>query len=433
MSDSAGLRATLARSRMLRAGDKVGDRYVVIEQIAEGGMGTLWRAHHVELDVDVALKVLLVDRATPDLIKRFKREAQASARLRSPNIVTVLDYGVHDDRPYLAMELLRGEDLAARLASKKTLSLEDTAAIMQAVARAMQVAHAAEIVHRDLKPANIFLERVGEQEVVKVLDFGVAKDLRSKGDPSATTGAAVVGSPAYMSPEQVWAETVDHRADIWAMGVVMFEMLTGTCPFEDETLAKIFERIIRAPIPKIRDLNPALPPSLDAFFDKALARAPADRFASAKEMGDALLRALDPAASREPSPALAKTQLDLAPLSVGLPRAVSRRRAPLWLGLVAITVVGTGLALRLAVRSDSAPPREAPETRIVAPPPSALPTAAATAAATAIIDVAPGAAASAVRAAAPSGTARPVARTRPPSSIGGPTPVDPTFGVPVPP
>lgn len=443
---------------MLRAGDRVGNRYELIEPIGGGGMGTLWRAHHLELDVDVALKVLLVDRATPDLLKRFKREAQASARLRSPNIVHVHDYGVHDDQPYLAMELLRGEDLAARLASQKRLSLEHAVGIMQAVARAMQLAHEAEIVHRDLKPANIFLEKIGDQEVVKVLDFGVAKDLRSQGDTSGvTTGAGMVGSPAYMSPEQVWGESVDSRADVWAMGVVMFEMLTGKCPFEDDTLAKIFERIIRGPIPKIRDFNPALPPSLDAFFDKALARAPTDRIASAKEFGEALRRALETDAlpvvaafsnatlaapepkqlamiqdtlpGHEAAP-FVKMGRPLGPPPIEPPPGVSRHRAP-WLGVLALAVLGVGLSLRLATRSDPAPPRETPAIRNVATPPHAESSARQLAPTPPVIDAGPEPSARETPTAAPPRTSPPAAHGRPSASIdGAPPPVDPTFGIP---
>ncbi len=277
---------------MVRPGDRVSERYEVVEQLAAGAMGTLWRARHLELDVDVALKVISAESATPMLLKRFKQEAQAAARLHSPNIVQVQDYGVFDGQPYLAMELLRGEDLAARLAARRVLSPDECLTILEGVAKGIEIAHEAGIVHRDLKPANIFLERVGEHEVVKVLDFGVAKDLARKTDPGTTTGSAAVGSPAYMSPEQVWGEAVGPPADLWALGVVAFEVLTGKCPFADETLAKVFERIIRAPLPKARELAPELPPGIDAFFEQAFARAPAERFSSARQLAGALRQAL---------------------------------------------------------------------------------------------------------------------------------------------
>lgn len=277
---------------MVRTGDRVSERYEVLEQLAVGGMGTLWRARHLELDVDVALKVISSESVSETLLKRFKREAQAAARLRSPNIIQVWDYGVFQGQPYLAMELLRGEDLAARLSRQGALRPEECLTILQGVASAMTVAHEAEIVHRDLKPANIFLERVGDQEVVKVLDFGVAKDLGRTADSGGTTGSAVVGSPAYMSPEQVWGEPVGRPADLWAMGVLAFEVLTGRCPFADESLARVFERIIRAPLPRARDFAPHLPASIELFFERAFARAVGERFSSARELMSALRAAL---------------------------------------------------------------------------------------------------------------------------------------------
>ncbi|HEX6766621.1 MAG TPA: protein kinase, partial [Polyangiaceae bacterium] len=276
------------------------ERYKVIEQMAAGGMGTLWRAHHVELDVDVALKVVSARAATPGSLKRFKREAQAAAKLRSPNIVQVLDYGEFDGQPYLAMELLRGEDLAERLHRGGKLPFTEVARILDGIAKGVQVAHDAGIVHRDLKPGNIFLEKIGDDEVVKILDFGIAKDLSAVAEPGSTTGAGVVGSPAYMSPEQVWQKTVGSHADVWAMGVVTFEMLTGKNPFFDETLAKIFERIIRDPLPKLGDFEAGLPPLLDAFFERALARSAAERIGSAKELAAQFRGAID---GRAPPPA----------------------------------------------------------------------------------------------------------------------------------
>src|SRR5689334_5150186 len=210
-------------SFMLRPGDRVGERYEIIEQLGAGGMGTLWRAHHLELDIDVALKVVSARGATAGSLKRFKREAQSAAKLRSPHIVRVLDFGEFEGQPYLAMELLRGEDLAARLGRVGTLPFDACARIIREVAKALEVAHRAGIVHRDLKPANIFLEQVHDEEIVKILDFGVAKDLNAPTEPGSTTASGVVGSPAYMSPEQVWAQEVGPRSDVWALGVIAFE------------------------------------------------------------------------------------------------------------------------------------------------------------------------------------------------------------------
>lgn len=277
---------------MVRPGDRVAERYEIIEQLASGGMGTLWRARQLQSQLEIALKLMSAESSSPLLLDRFEREAQAASRLRSAHVVQVLDYGVYGGQPYLAMELLKGEDLAARLERRGALPPEECVRILAGVASGLQAAHEAGIVHRDLKPANIFLERVGDGERVKVLDFGVARDLARTTDPGSAGGSAAVGSPAYMSPEQVWGEAVGPAADLWAMGVVAFEILTGHCPFAGDTLAKVFERIIRAPLPKARELKPELPPSIDSFFEHALARVPGERFASARELVAALEQGL---------------------------------------------------------------------------------------------------------------------------------------------
>ncbi|HZO14172.1 MAG TPA: serine/threonine-protein kinase [Polyangiaceae bacterium] len=304
-------------------GDLLGDRYRLTAPLAEGGMGTVWRAHHTELDVDVAVKVMSAASAAAAAgEKRFRREAQASARLRSPHIVQVLDYGMFQGQPYLVMELLEGEDLETRLAREETLPIEQCGAIIDAVAKALELAHGHGIIHRDLKPSNIFLARVGEEEIAKVLDFGVAKDLRSG---NKTTGAEVIGSPPYMSPEQVWGEALTPKSDLWSLGVVALEMLTGKNPFADDALAKVFDHIIRDDLPRLGDLKPELAPRFEAFFERALARDPEDRFPSANALAEAFRTASAP----EKNDALAPTvAVDAQP------------RAPTW-GRTAAAIFGT--------------------------------------------------------------------------------------------
>ncbi len=396
---------------MVRPGDRISERYEVLEQLAAGGMGTLWRARHLELEVDVALKFVSTDASSAQLLKRFKREAQAVARLRSPNIVHVLDYGLFEEQPYLAMELLRGEDLAKRLEKTGKLPPQQVLTIVEGIAQGLSVAHEAGIVHRDLKPANVFLEQVGEREVVKILDFGVAKDLGRKTDPAGiTTGTAAVGSPAYMSPEQVWGEEVGPPADLWALGALCFELLTGKAPFVDETLAKVFERIIRAPLPKARSVAPELPHSIDAFFARALARPPGDRFGSALELVDGLRQALRGRETLQPP----------------------GKRAP-WLGLALLAAVGV-LAFVLGRQAGSPPavePAKAvsrsvapvrPSVPVVEPPAVAVPVSAPSASA------APLASDATKRRLDGAGVARPPA---PSGSSSSPT-VDPQFGIPLP-
>lgn len=278
---------------MPRAGDVVGGRYRMIEPMASGGMGTVWRAHHTELEVDVALKLMSQDTAADSSgQKRFRREAQAGAQLKSPHIVHVHDYGIHEDQPYLAMELLQGEDLQARLDEHAPLPLEQCATIVEGVAKAVQLAHDHGIIHRDLKPGNIFLATQGDESIAKVLDFGIAKDVRATADPNSTTGAGILGSPAYMSPEQVWGEPLDHTTDLWSLGVVAFEMLTGTHPFADEKLPKTFDNIIHEALPKPSDFKPELS-AFDAFFAKVFEREPKERIASARDFAEGFLDAIE--------------------------------------------------------------------------------------------------------------------------------------------
>jgi eukaryotic-like serine/threonine-protein kinase len=363
---------------MLQAGDKVGERYEAIEQIAEGGMGTLWRARHTELGVEVALKLIAPRAVNASSLKRFKREAQAAARLRGPNVVQVFDFGVYQGQPYLAMELLRGEDLAALIKREGRLSLERCSKIVAGVAKGLELAHGAGIVHRDLKPANIFLERVGDDEVVKILDFGVAKDLHSEGDAGSTSQGGAVGSPSYMSPEQVWAEAIDHRTDVWAMGVVTFEMLTGENPFADETLAKVFERIVRHPLPVASQLDSRLTPAVDLFFEHALARSPTERITSAREFAEefelALAGAQDSKSARAKS---ARTQTRFATTRPPSAPAVEPRRfrpgLGLWLGIGSGVLVVTTAGVLLSGGGSPESATNAPEPREApAPMPTAV-------------------------------------------------------------
>jgi serine/threonine-protein kinase len=256
-------------------------------------MGSVWRAEHVELGTPIAVK--LIDEAmvsSTEARARFKREAQAAARLRSIHVAHVTDYGVDGDTPYISMELLEGESLGDRLARLGRLEPRQVAVILSQVAKAVQLAHESGIVHRDLKPENIFLVRDGNDEIVKVLDFGVAKtnDLaHSTSDPKTRTGS-MLGTPYYMSPEQVSGKnTVDHRADIWALGVIGFEALTGRRPFNAETLGGLAVAICAEPIPVPSEVAP-VPSGFDAWFSRTTAREPSQRYSSVREVAFELRR-----------------------------------------------------------------------------------------------------------------------------------------------
>jgi eukaryotic-like serine/threonine-protein kinase len=252
-------------------------------------MGSVWVARHLQLDVTIALKFMAPEYASSGEARaRFEREAKASAQLKSPHVVQVHDYGVEGDAPFLAMELLEGEDLEDRLARVKRLSLADAAVVVNQVCKALRLAHEAGLVHRDLKPGNLFLARQGDEETVKVLDFGIAKASSLAADQSTKTGS-LIGSPHYMSPEQVRnSKQVDPRSDLWSMGVIAFRMLTGRLPFPGEEVGEILVDICTAPIPVPSELLPELGAPVDGFLARALARDPAQRFQSARELSEAL-------------------------------------------------------------------------------------------------------------------------------------------------
>ena len=343
---------------MPSSGDVVHERYRLVEQLGRGGMGTVWRAHHIELDVDVAIKLLSQD-VDPSGLRRFKREARAAAKLRSPHIVHATDFGLSEGQPFLAMELLEGEDLAARMEAGR-LDDETSVSIVEEVARALEVAHEAGIIHRDLKPANIFMAKVGDEELAKVLDFGVAKDTNVEGDVGSTTDGGMLGSPAYMSPEQVWMEPLTPKSDLWSLGVVTFELVTGENPFADSSLAKVFDHIVRDDLPRASDFRDDLSPQVDAFFERALSRDPAERYDSARELAEAFRAAM----FRGNVDALADTTRVDAELQPRRPTATASRTWP-WLLLIGAVV---GVVLWTLGGSETPSPAARP--RAVEPQPT---------------------------------------------------------------
>ncbi|MDQ2646464.1 MAG: serine/threonine protein kinase, partial [Myxococcota bacterium] len=277
-------------------------RYRLERRLEAGGMGTIWRAEHLVLQAPVAVK--LIDRqAMPDedTVDRFLREAKSAAALRSPHVVQILDYGMDEGSPFIVMELLEGENLAQRLRRIGRLQPAETAKIATQVGRAMTRAHEAGIVHRDLKPENVFLVHNADEEIAKVLDFGVAK-VDSGGlvvEGARTRTGSILGTPYYMSPEQAQGnKTVDARSDLWSLGVIVFECLTGRRPFHSDGLGDLVLQIC------VRDITvpstvAEVPPGFDAWFARAVERDPDKRFQTAREMTDALREALGIADPRD--------------------------------------------------------------------------------------------------------------------------------------
>jgi len=350
---------------MTRPGDILGDRWVLLERIDAGAMGEVFRAEHQVLGHAVAVKVLLPEMTRDQgAIDRFLREARIAAKLRHPNVVRVEDYGLSSDgRPYLVMELLRGESLARLLARTPRLRPSVVLALVHQIADALDTAHAAGIVHRDLKPENIFLSGPAEALTLKVLDFGVAKftDALAAGG-GATASNTLVGTPRYMSPEQAQGRPLDGRSDLYAVGVMLFQMLTGVVPFGEDDAVVVMAHHIMTPPPRVLDLNPAgnIHPSLDALVAASLQKRPGDRPASAEEF----LRAIEALPVEG-----ARAGLTSGPFggSARHPRVTATRTATLLALLLGLGIaLFTALPMRrralapLAPAGPAAPPRPTP-------------------------------------------------------------------------
>jgi serine/threonine-protein kinase len=342
-------------------GEVVAGKYCVERLIGEGGMGVVVAARHLQLDTVVALK-LLPDSATTDpvLVERFLRESRAAAKLRSDHVARVLDVGtLESGAPFMVMEYLEGANLADVLAAGGRLEPSTACDYVLQACEAVAEAHAHGIVHRDLKPENLYLTtRVGGAGFVKVLDFGVSKTTAVAG--SLTTTKAVVGSPMYMAPEQMRSSRVaDPRSDVWALGVVLYELLTERCPFEADSLPDLCLKISRdAPRPII-EVRAELAPELAAIVERCLQKDPARRYANAAELASALEPFAPAHASVEASSArrviqsLGETMVEGAPASESRP---PRRRRIVSLGVVLVGAAIVGGVL-FATRPPPGPQR----------------------------------------------------------------------------
>jgi serine/threonine-protein kinase len=249
-------------------------------------MASVWLVWDSLLERECAMKLLharYVDNG--ELVAGFEREAKTTASLRSAHVVELLDQGVWRGLPFMTLEFLAGENLHTRLMRRERLDPNATYRILAQVARGLARVHAAGIVHRDLKPSNVVLTSNDDGEVAKIIDFGVALDSRYQGAESPSY--ALIGTPAYMSPEQASGLAVDWRSDLWSLGVLVFECLTGGTLFESDGATRVTNKILYQPLPKVTDLVPELPLAVDAWFDTALARERHLRFQSAKALADA--------------------------------------------------------------------------------------------------------------------------------------------------
>ena len=277
----------------LAPGEVLADKYRIERVLGRGGMGFVVAARNINLGKRVAIKMMLpAAMGVPLAIERFEREARAAVQLKSEHVAEVLDIGkLTTGEPYIVMELLEGSDFEALLASERWLAVEDAADYMLQACEAVAEAHALGIVHRDLKPKNMFLShRLDGTPVVKVLDFGISKWTIADSDShSLTRTSDVFGSPNYMSPEQIRsARDVDGRTDIWSLGVMLFEMLTGRVPFVAETLPQLCALVLEVQPPSVAELRADVPEGLVAIVARCLEKAPAARIQSVRDLAQAL-------------------------------------------------------------------------------------------------------------------------------------------------
>jgi eukaryotic-like serine/threonine-protein kinase len=273
-------------------GSVVSGRYRIVRRIGEGGMGIVYEAEHVVIEKRVGLKVLREDfTSRSDVVERFRQEAKSASRIGHENIIDISDFGITDaGAHYFVMELLHGHDLAVELEQKGPLTPERAVRIVGTCARALGAAHAKGIVHRDMKPENIFLcARDDGDDFVKIVDFGIAKmnDLETGAPGQKLTKTGMIfGTPEYMSPEQASGKQLDHRVDVYALGIILFELLTGRVPFVGDTFMGILTAHVLEPVPPLRSVNPrcSASPELEAVVMKAVAKSPADRFQTMDEL-----------------------------------------------------------------------------------------------------------------------------------------------------
>jgi serine/threonine-protein kinase len=334
-------------------GRVIADRYLILARIGEGGMGRVYLAEHVKMTRQCAIKVMNPSLVTDsESLQRFAREASNAARILHPNVAAVFDYGEAEKIVYLVMEYVDGESLSTILEREHVLEPRRAIEIARQVADGLAAAHELGIVHRDLKPDNVIIARTrGGKEIPKVVDFGIAKAMSEAPQDALTRSGLVIGTPEYMSPEQLLGDPVDARADIYSLGCILYQMLTGEPAFAAESREQMIRRRLHETPPHVREVLPALPRRLDTLIVHMLARSPADRLASAAEARDQLDPALalggwDPASVSgrrlSPVPSMKMTRRPADPSlqpTMPLPRQQTSTRV----GIVVLT--GTALLI----------------------------------------------------------------------------------------
>ena len=285
----------------LSIGQVVSGKYRIERQIGRGGMGIVLAATHLQLGNIVALKVMRRDLLPDDrALDRLLIEARAAARIRSEHVARVLDVGMLDNgSPFIVMEYLEGENLADLLDRQGALDIEQAASFLMQCCLALAEVHVADMIHRDLKPGNIFIaQHLDGSPTVKIVDFGISKYIGDAREHGAVTSPQVLGSPFYMSPEQMRAEKVDERSDIWGLGAILFETLTGRPPFLGDTLPEVYAAVLNHSPPQIDSLRPGVPPALDDVVQRCLEKDPSLRYCDVADLAEALAPFAGPMAAQ---------------------------------------------------------------------------------------------------------------------------------------
>jgi serine/threonine protein kinase len=329
----------------------LGGRYQIIEALGQGGMATVYRARDVNLQRDVALKILrdsVIDE--PGFRERFLQEARAAANLSHPNIVTVFDFGQDDDQLYLVMEYIPGTDLKTLLRRQGRLPIRDAVDLMIKICSGVGYAHRAGLVHCDLKPHNIL---VTADHQAKITDFGIARALAAI-DPDEHS-AIVWGSPLYFAPEQAAGGPPSPASDVYSLGVILFEMLTGRLPFQADDASKLADLHLTRNPPSPRSINPDIPPSLEEILLKVLSKEPANRYRTADQFGRILRRFARPETdlTTPESPALEPVEVPARPnastMAMDAPPQLQVDWTAILLGLLAFIALGGLIPLWLWV------------------------------------------------------------------------------------